>query len=86
MVAGVVPSSHRFLPSFFIAHRVQQIALLEDFSCVVASSRSRAFRKSICAQAKVPTITIERWMQMTWVGGNVSSNSVLLEEYTCTLL
>ena len=31
------------------------IPLLVDFSSCVANSRSRAFRKSICAQEKVPT-------------------------------
>ena len=31
------------------------IPLLDDFSSSVANSRSRAFRKSICAQEKVPT-------------------------------
>ena len=44
MLRDVVPSP-RFLPSIFIAHRVQQ-------SRCVANSRSRAFRKSICAQEK----------------------------------
>ena len=31
------------------------IPLLDDFSSSIANSRSRAFRKSICAQEKVPT-------------------------------
>ena len=31
------------------------IPLLVNFSSSVANSRSRAFRKSICAQEKVPT-------------------------------
>ena len=34
------------------------IPLLVDFSSRVANSRSRAFRKSICAQEKVPSATI----------------------------
>ena len=50
VVARVVPSNTRFLPSIFIAHRVQQsIPLLLDLSSSVPNSRSRAFRKSICA-------------------------------------
>ena len=53
---GVVPSSPRFVPSIFIAHRVQQSHCSSVFHRVsVANSRSRAFRKSICAQEKVPT-------------------------------
>ena len=57
VVTGVVPSPPRFLPSIFIPHRVQQshCSLLVDFLSSVANSRSRAFRKSICAQEKVPT-------------------------------
>ena len=55
VVTGVIPSSPRFLPSIFISHRVQQIPLLVDGSSSVANSRSRAFRKSICPQEKVPT-------------------------------
>ena len=56
VVTGVVPSSPRFLPSIFIAHRVQHSHYSSIFHRVsVANSRSRAFRKSICAQEKVPT-------------------------------
>ena len=56
MLTGVVPSSPRFLPSIFIAHtKGSAIPLLVEFSSSVANSRSRAFRKSICAQEKVPT-------------------------------
>ena len=40
---------------FFIAHRVQQSHCSSIFHRVIANSRSRAFRKSICAQEKVPT-------------------------------
>ena len=52
---GVVPSPPRFLPSIFIAHRVQQSHCSSIFHRSVANSRSRAFRKSFCAQEKVPT-------------------------------
>ena len=56
MVIGVVPSPPRFLPLIFIAHRVgSAVPPLVDFSSSVADSRSRAFRKSVCAQEKVPT-------------------------------
>ena len=50
VVTGVIRSSPRFLPSIFFAHRVQAIPLLVDCSSSVANSRSRVFRKSICAQ------------------------------------
>ena len=56
MVTGVVPSAPRFLPSIFIAHRVQQSPCSSIFLSSVANSSSRAFRKSIYAQEKVPTI------------------------------
>ena len=53
---------HRCLPFSppvlaFIFYRTwgSAIPLLVDFSSSVANSRSRAFRKSICAQEKVPT-------------------------------
>ena len=50
------PSSPRFLPSIFIAHRVQRSHCSSIFHGVfVANSCSRAFRKSISAQEKVPT-------------------------------
>ena len=41
----------------FIFYRAQgsSIPLLVDFSSSVAKSRSRVFRKSICAREKVPT-------------------------------
>ena len=55
VVTGVVPSPPRFLPSFFIAHRVTAIPLLVDFSSRVANSRSRISRKSICPQEKGAT-------------------------------
>ena len=55
VVTGVVPSPPQFLPSIFIAHLGLALPLLVDFSSSVANSRSRAFRKSICAQEKVPT-------------------------------
>ena len=46
VVTGVVPSSPRFLPSIFVAHRVQQSHYSSTFHRVlsVANSRSRAFR------------------------------------------
>ena len=55
VVTGV-PAPPRFLPSIFIAHRVQQFhcSSVDNLSSV-ASSRSRAFRKSVCAQEKSPT-------------------------------
>ena len=67
VVTGVVPSPPRFLPSNFIAHRVPAILLLVDCSSsVAANSRSRAFRKSICAQEKkVPTNLYERGFELT---------------------
>ena len=46
---GVVLSSPRFLPSFFFAHKAQQFHCSSFFSSNAANSRSRAFRKSICA-------------------------------------
>ena len=50
-VSSLSPPPPPFLPSiFFVAYRVQQIPLLVDVSSSVANSRSRAFRKSICAQ------------------------------------
>ena len=55
VVTGVDPSPPRFLPSIFIAHRVQQSHCSSIFQSNDANSRSRAFRKSICAQEKVPT-------------------------------
>ena len=56
VVTGVVPSPPRFLPSTFFRAKGSAIPLLVDFSSSVANSRSpRAFRKSICAQEKVPT-------------------------------
>ena len=59
VVTGVVPYSPRFLPSIFIAHRVQQSHCSSFFLSSVANSRSRAFRKSIGAQEKVPTNVYE---------------------------
>ena len=50
VVTGVVPSSPtRFLPSIFIAHRVQQSHCSKIFSSSVANSRARTL------QEKVPT-------------------------------
>ena len=55
MVTGVVPSPPPVLVfNFYRAYR-SAIPLLVDFSSSVANSRSRAFRKSISAQEKVPT-------------------------------
>ena len=57
MVTGVVPFSPPVLAfNFYRAYGVQKaVPLLVDFSSSVAYSRPRAFRKSICAQEKVPT-------------------------------
>ena len=55
MVTRVVPSVPRFLAFNFYRAQGSAIPLLVDFSSSVANSRSRAFRKSICAQEKVPT-------------------------------
>ena len=54
---GVAPSPPRFSPPLFIAYLVEcpAISLLVGLSSSVANSRSRAFRKSIFAQEKVPT-------------------------------
>ena len=52
------PFSPPVLALAWICYRAQgsAIPLLVDFSSgVVANSRSRAFRKSVCAQEKVPT-------------------------------
>ena len=49
----------RFLPSIFIAQRVQQSHCSSILSSSVANSRSRAFRKSNGAQEKVPTNVYE---------------------------
>ena len=60
VVAGVVPSPPRFSLSIFIAHRVQQSHRSSTFHRVLLThSRSRAFRKSICAQEKVITNVYE---------------------------
>ena len=47
--------------AFIFLLRIQgsAILLLVDFSSSVANSRSRVFRKSICAQEKVPTNLFE---------------------------
>ena len=55
VVTGIVPSPPRFSPRA----KGSAIPLLVDFSPSVANSRSRAFRKSICAQEKVPTNAYE---------------------------
>ena len=52
VVTGVVPFPRRFLPSIFIAHRVQQSHCSSLFPSSVANSRSRAFRKSIVRKKK----------------------------------
>ena len=45
VVKGVVPSPPRYVPSIFIAHRVQLFhSAARRFSLHVANSRSRAFR------------------------------------------
>ena len=57
VVTGVVPSFPPVLSFKFLSRidRVSAIPLLVDFSWNAANSRSRAFRKSMCAQGKVPT-------------------------------
>ena len=54
MVTGVVPSPPPVLDLNFYRAQGSAIPLLVDFSSSVANSRSRAFRKSVCAQEKVP--------------------------------
>ena len=76
VVTDVVPSSPR-LPSIFIAHRVQQIPLLVDFSSSVADSRSHAFRKSNCAQEKVPTNFMKSISRMSAVS-STNFRSILI--------
>ena len=56
VVTGVVPSDRPPVLAFnFCRANGSAIPLLVDFSSSFANSRSRAFRKSICAQEKVPT-------------------------------
>ena len=50
VVTGVVPSPPRFLPSI-----LSRIGFSYPTARRVANSRSRTFRKSTCAQEKVPT-------------------------------
>ena len=54
VVTGVVPSSPRFCLQFLLRIGFSNLTA-RRFSSSVANSRSRAFRKSICAQKKVPT-------------------------------
>ena len=53
MITGVVLPPPPVIAFIFFAHRVQH-PLIVDFSSSVANSRSRAFRKSISAQANAP--------------------------------
>ena len=56
VVTSVVPSFPRYLLAFILYRALgSPIPLLVDFSSSVADSRSRACRKSTCAQEKVPT-------------------------------
>ena len=55
VVTSVVPFPPRFLPSFFITHSVPQSHCSSTFPSNDANARSRAFRKSVYAQEKVPT-------------------------------
>ena len=55
VVTGVVPSPPSVLAFNFYRAQGSAIPLLVDCSSNVADSRSRAFRKSICPQEKVPT-------------------------------
>ena len=59
------------LPSIFIAHKVQQPHCSSNFISSVANSRSRAFRKSICAQEKVAT-NLYRVPGMHWGGSELT--------------
>ena len=53
------PFSPPVLAFNFYRAQGSAIPLLVDFSTSVANSRSRAFRKSICAQENVPTNVYE---------------------------
>ena len=53
------PFSPPVLAFNFYRTQGSAIPLLVDFSSSVANSRSCAFRKSICAQEKVPTVLFE---------------------------
>ena len=55
VVTGVIHSPPRFLPSIFIAHRVQQSHCSSIFPRVLPTQRSRAVRNLLRAQEKVPT-------------------------------
>ena len=55
VVTGVVPSPPPVFAFKYYRAEGSAIPLLVDFSSSVAYSRSRAFRKSICAQEKVST-------------------------------
>ena len=55
LVTGVVPFFPAVLAFNFYRAEGSAIPLLVDLSSSVANSRSRVFRKSICAQEKVPT-------------------------------
>ena len=52
---GVVPSSPRFLPSIFIAHRVQQSHCSSIFHRVLLTHALAVSARQFCAQEKVPT-------------------------------
>ena len=54
MVTSVIPSPPRFLPSIFIAHRVQQ-SHCSSIVHRVLITHALAFRKSICPQEQIPT-------------------------------
>ena len=59
VVTGAVPFSAPVLAFNFYGAQGSAIPLLVDFSSsVVADSRPRAFRKSICAQEKAPQVFI----------------------------
>ena len=56
VVTGVVPSPLRFLPSIFIAHRVQQSHCSSIFHRVLLThALALSAIRSICAQERVPT-------------------------------
>ena len=55
VVTGVFPSSPRFLPSIFIAHRVQQSHCSSIFHRVLLTHALAVSASQFCGQEKVPT-------------------------------
>ena len=52
VVAGVVPSSRRFLPSIFIAHRVQQSHCSSSFHRLLLTHALTVYAQSKCVHKK----------------------------------